>query len=235
MLEKENLTLDKLNEKLEVSLGRGEFNPETTRVLQLAKNPELEDYSIRKTQLEALRNENKALLNIIKKNKLKDTETIEDVIKDDKDNSKEEHLENIPIETYKRLEIENRKIEDLEKQLDRLKTVFRKKSKEYREVVYSLLGYRFDFLQDGRVKLTSMYSQHGNQSFVFSSNSDDSGSMQLTGGGKSYIQSLEKKIDYFVGQYGSIPGLLASVTLDLFNQLKEQNKIESIDTKMDEQ
>eukprot|EP00833_Pecoramyces_ruminatium_P006134 jgi/Orpsp1_1/1180166/evm.model.c7180000072370.1 len=137
MLEKENITLDKLNEKLETSLGRGEYNPETTRVLQLAKNPELEEYSIRKTQLEALRNENKALLSIIKKNKLKDTITIDDVIKDDE--TVEEHLENIPIETYKRLEIENRKIKDLEKQLDRLKTVFRKKSKEYREVVYSLL------------------------------------------------------------------------------------------------
>jgi len=58
----------------------------------------------------------------------------------DENNLKEEHLENIPIETYKRLEIENRKIKDLEKKLDRLKTVFRKKSKEYREVVYSLLG-----------------------------------------------------------------------------------------------
>jgi len=32
MLEKENITLDKLNEKLEISLGRGEYNPETTRV-----------------------------------------------------------------------------------------------------------------------------------------------------------------------------------------------------------
>jgi myosin heavy subunit len=234
MLEKENITLDKLNEKLEISLGRGEYNPETTRVLQLAKNPELEDYSIRKTQLEALRNENQALLKIIKKNKLKVTETIDDVIMNDENNLKEEHLENIPIETYKRLEIENRKIKDLEKKLDRLKTVFRKKSKEYREVVYSLLGYRFDFLQDGRVKLTSMYSQHGNQSFVFSSNSDNSGSMQLTGGGKSYIHSLEKRIDYFVDKYGSIPGLLASVTLDLFNQLKEQHKIEPIDTKMKE-
>jgi len=79
-----------------------------------------------------------------------------------------------------------------------------------------------------------MYSQHGNQSFVFSSNSDNSGSMQLTGGGKSYIHSLEKRIDYFVDKYGSIPGLLASVTLDLFNQLKEQHKIEPIDTKMKE-
>jgi len=74
-----------------------------------------------------------------------------------------------------------------------------------------------------------MYSQNGNQSFVFSSKSNDFGSMELTGGGKSYIQSLEKRIDYFVGQYGSIPGLLASVTLDLFNQLKEQNKLESME------
>jgi len=227
MLQKENDTLNKLVEKLEFSLGRGEYNPETTRVVQLAKNPELEEYSIRKNTLEALKNENKALLEIIKKNNLKDNISVEEMMEDNTSN--EEHIENIPIETYKRLEIENNRIKELEKQLDRLKTVFRKKSKEYREVVYSLLGYRFDFLQDGRVKLTSMYSQHGNHSFVFSSSSNDSGSMELTGGGKSYIQSLEKRIDYFVGQYGSIPGLLASVTLDLFNQLKEQNKLEPID------
>ncbi|ORX44885.1 MAD-domain-containing protein [Piromyces finnis] len=226
MLLKENASLDKLVEKMEYSLGRGEYNPETTRVLQLAKNPELEDYSIRKATLDALRNENKALLKIIKKHNLNDNPSIDEVMNDN-DDVAEEHIENIPIETYKRLEIENNKIEELEKKLDRLKTVFRQKSKEYREVVYSLLGYRFDFLQDGRVKLTSMYSQNGNQSFVFASSSNDSGSMELIGGGKSYIQSLEKRIDYFVGQYGSIPGLLASVTLDLFNQLKEQNKIES--------
>jgi len=224
MLEKENNTLDKLVTKLELSLGRGEYNPETTRVVQFANNPELEDYAIRKATLDALRNENKALLEIIKKNNLIDKTEIEMESGNMKiDSDKNEHIENIPIETYKRLEIENKKMKDLEKQLDRLKTVFRKKSKEYREVVYSLLGYRFDFLQDGRVKLTSMYSQKGNQSFVFASNSNDSGSMQLTGGGKSYIESLDKKIDYYVGQYGSIPGLLASVTLDLFNQLKDIN------------
>jgi len=32
MLQKENDTLNKLVEKLEFSLGRGEYNPETTRV-----------------------------------------------------------------------------------------------------------------------------------------------------------------------------------------------------------
>jgi len=88
--------------------------------------------------LEALRNENKALLNIIKKHNLNDNPSIEEVLEIDE--KAEEHIENIPIETYKRLEIENNRIKDLEKQLDRLKTVFRQKSKEYREVVYSLLG-----------------------------------------------------------------------------------------------
>jgi len=88
--------------------------------------------------LEALRNENKALLNIIKKHNLNDNPSIEEVMEIDE--KAEEHIENIPIETYKRLEIENNRIKDLEKQLDRLKTVFRQKSKEYREVVYSLLG-----------------------------------------------------------------------------------------------
>lgn len=88
--------------------------------------------------MEALRNENKALLNIIKKHNLNDNPSIEEVMEIDE--KAEEHIENIPIETYKRLEIENNRIKDLEKQLDRLKTVFRQKSKEYREVVYSLLG-----------------------------------------------------------------------------------------------
>lgn len=85
-----------------------------------------------------MKNENKALLEIIKKNNLKDNISVEEMMEDNTSN--EEHIENIPIETYKRLEIENNRIKELEKQLDRLKTVFRKKSKEYREVVYSLLG-----------------------------------------------------------------------------------------------
>lgn len=251
MLEKENASLDQLVGKLEVSLGRGEYNPETTRVLQLARNPELDNYSIRKTTLDLLRNENKVLLNIVKNYKLKNLERTEEEEegnenKKEPDQDSQEHKsgdsnnENdngkryVPIESYERLEKENERIKYLEKQLDRLKSVFRIKSKEYREVVYSLLGYRFDFLQDGRVRLTSMYSQQGNHSFVFASNPDDSGIMQLTGGNKSYIQSLDKRIEYFVGKYGSIPGLLASVTLDLFNQLKEQQDSQENDTATNE-
>lgn len=65
----ENALLSKTVESLQLQvdrlshdLGRGEYNPDTTRILALADNPSTKDLAIRTETLERLREENKALL-----------------------------------------------------------------------------------------------------------------------------------------------------------------------------
>lgn len=50
-------------------------------------------------------------------------------------------------------------IADQRKSMDRLKTIFSKKSLEFRESVYGLLGYRVDLLPNKKVKATSIFPE----------------------------------------------------------------------------
>lgn len=49
-------------------------------------------------------------------------------------------------------------VADKEKRMQRLKEIWTAKSMEFREAVFSLLGWKLDFLQNGRVKVTHMFA-----------------------------------------------------------------------------
>lgn len=65
------------------------------------------------------------------------------------------------------MEAMERVISEKEKRMTRLKEIWTAKSLEFREAVYSLLGYKLDFLPNGRVRVTHMFAGNEDQSIEF--------------------------------------------------------------------
>jgi hypothetical protein len=85
------------------------------------------------------------------------------------------------------------------------------------------LGYKVNFLDNGRVELISVYNAEEQQSFVFTSGQNDEGTMQLVGSGsQKYMEEHKESFDHWVNQLGSIPAFLSRVTLDLVEQQAHQ-------------
>ncbi|OMJ23048.1 Spindle assembly checkpoint component MAD1 [Smittium culicis] len=232
-LEKSNLsreleTADKQLAILEYRVGKGDHNPETTRVLMLADNPSSRDYAIRKERLENLKEENSQLLEQLKTaldtlskysnsaqtiNSTHETNvsnneldlslnpTTYDNVIQSKDEIKP--LDSGLFKTISNLKADNKalidKLANSKIAIKRLKEVWRAKALELREAVCSLLGYQVDFLENGRVRLTSIYAESNMNSFLFSSNSHNKGTIELLGGGnKDYLTSVQADISNLV-------------------------------------
>ncbi|CCG84400.1 protein of unknown function [Taphrina deformans PYCC 5710] len=128
----------------------------------------------------------------------------------------------VPIQSLRNAETEMRQLEDAikqkEKLMRRLKEVFSAKSSEFREAVYSLLGYKLDFLPNGRVRLSSMYAEQTDHAFIFDG---EAGTMQLSGdegGNGAFMASVDNLIKYWSGERNSIPGMLSALTLELLDK-----------------
>lgn len=177
----------------------GEQGP-TIRVLQHKMNPTIVYQAVRTQTLKDLRLENEMLLAELQG---KGGVTV-------------------PIQTLRNTESEVRQLEETIRQKDkmilRLKEVFAAKSSEFREAVYSLLGYRLDFLPNGRVRLTSMYAGKTEHGFLFDG---EAGTMQLCGevsGDQAFMDSVGNLIKYWSGEKNSIPGMLSALTLELLEK-----------------
>lgn len=223
----ENELLKKTIESLEIkidtlnlALGRGEYNTATTRVLELEGSPAQKDLAIRTATLEALRAENRALLE--KLAVLEKRRGAGPLVASVDGNAAAAGL--VPRESLDILQQEvvqlKATIQQKETARDRLKTVFTAKAREYREAVHSLLGYKLDFQDNGRVKVTSVFAPSDNYSLVFKSNTGDMGTMALVGGGDAAFnvsQEVRTQMRFWVTERGCIPGFLASLTIELFD------------------
>ncbi|KAJ2829409.1 coiled-coil domain-containing protein mad1 [Coemansia erecta] len=209
--------LERETARLEHQVGSGlGYNPRTTRILQLIDNPSARDYAIRSEKLAALSAENEALLERLRR--------VENVGAQPSDTNTDTDMDAASpfFHTIDNLRAENqslsKQLEDSAKLISRLKREWKKKATELRDVVYLILGYRVDFLSNGSVRFTSTYAADVDQSFVFTSGDGDQGVMRLLGGGsKTYLKGLGNDIRYWVQERGSIPGFLATVTLQNFD------------------
>ncbi|RUP19890.1 spindle assembly checkpoint component Mad1, partial [Jimgerdemannia flammicorona] len=230
ILQKEMSSLDHQVGVLEEALARGEYNPQTTRVLELRDNLASREQTIRESTLEGLRAENKVLLEKLQQSQSRrgrDVGDYEPLAKkrkamEDPEDAASEEADTVPRQSLVNLRKENERLEaqvaEKEKRMMRLKEIWKAKGKEFLEAVHSLLGYKFDFLENGRVRLTSMYSEANDHSFLFTSNDNNSGTLQLVGGGNDeYMKSLQNQIKFWVNERGSIPAFLSNVTMELFD------------------
>ncbi|KAK5124511.1 hypothetical protein LTR85_001728 [Meristemomyces frigidus] len=179
-----------------------------TRVLELRDNPTAEIQAIKMATLNTLREENAALLAQLEGN-LNGTKVV-------------------PISTLDnaRLQIDELKthIAQNEKKTMRLKQIWGSKSLEFREAVCSILGWRLDFMPNGRVKATSiLYPNHFNKDGEEEENSiifdGENGTMKVSGGPQSvFAGEIKGLIEFWVEGRKEIPCFLAACTLEFYER-----------------
>ena len=151
---------------LKHALGRGEYNTETTKVLSLRDNPADMDLAIRTETLERLKEENRVLLEKLEEAE-KSAHPISKSVTSPPSGSRAlsttptESTDSVPKQTYLNLQAENEalqaKIDQGEKARNRLREVFQKTARELREACKSLLGYTVEPVENGRMKLTTVF------------------------------------------------------------------------------
>jgi mitotic spindle assembly checkpoint protein MAD1/[phosphatase 2A protein]-leucine-carboxy methyltransferase len=107
-------------------------------------------------------------------------------------------------------------VAERDKRIKRLKQIWTAKSLEFREAVASILGWKLDFMPNGRVRVTSMFypgdEETGENSIVFDG---ENGTMKVSGGEQSaFANEIRDLITFWVEQKKDIPCFLAAMTLE---------------------
>ncbi|KAK9239806.1 spindle assembly checkpoint component Mad1 [Lipomyces kononenkoae] len=171
------------------------------RVVELRDNPASKDQIVKKTMLEALQKENNSLIAQL--------------------NGRREDIgQVIGVSTLDRLKLEMEEMESVvtekEKRMRRLKEIWSAKSMEFREAVYSLLGYKLDFLPNNKVRATSMFAASDEESFTFD---PELGTMKLSGRADGpFAQECSNLIQFWVQERREIPCFLAALNLELYDK-----------------
>ncbi|KAK2858410.1 hypothetical protein FQN49_004756 [Arthroderma sp. PD_2] len=128
-------------------------------------------------------------------------------------------------------------VAEKEKRIRRLKEIWTAKSSEFREAVASILGYKLDFMPNGRVRVTSMFHlspayRHGDpggsadgpgsmgdgeeNSIIFDG---ENGTMKISGGPNSlFALEIRDLIKFWVEERKDIPCFLAAMTLEFYDK-----------------
>lgn len=194
-----------------------------TRVLELRDNPTAQAENLKLSTITTLKAENRDLLAQLQ--------------------GYHENVKAVPASTLESLKLEiqdmERVVADKEKRMRRLKEIWTAKSSEFREAVASLLGYKLDFLPNGRVRVTSMFHlspayRHGDgdassdsrgpgsmgngeeNSIIFDG---ENGTMKISGGQNSlFAVEIRPLIKFWVEERKDIPCFLAAMTLDFYDK-----------------
>ncbi|KAI5291484.1 coiled-coil domain-containing protein mad1 [Ascosphaera aggregata] len=191
-----------------------------TRVLELKNNPTAEHEKVKQSTLNTLKAENRDLIAQLR--------------------GKHHLLKAVPLSSIESVKLEMKELErtvfEKEKRMRRLKEIWTAKSSEFREAVASLLGYKLDFLPNGRVRVTSMFHlspayRHGSNdadagakgpgdgegnSIIFDG---ENGTMKISGGPNSlFAMEIRDLIKFWVEERKDIPCFLAAMTLDFYDK-----------------
>ncbi|KAL1843056.1 hypothetical protein VTJ49DRAFT_3191 [Mycothermus thermophilus] len=177
-----------------------------TRILSLRSNPTSDHEAVKASTLAALKRENAELLALI-----------------------ERKPANFPTIPASQLAAAKREVEaaladaaSAHKSARRLKEVWASKSAEFKEAVFSTLGWTVSFLPGGKMRVESVYypsrtDEHEN-SIVFDG---EKGTMKVGGGPRSaFAQRIGESIQFWVRERGCVPCFLAALTLEFW---EEQN------------
>lgn len=119
-----------------------------------------------------------------------------------------------------------RLVAEKEKRMTRLKEIWSAKSLEFREAVASVLGWKMDFMPNGRVRVTSLYypgeddsasaSGEGANSIIFDG---ENGTMKISGGPDGlFAREIRNLIRFWVEERKDIPCFLAAMTLEFYEK-----------------
>jgi mitotic spindle assembly checkpoint protein MAD1 len=179
-----------------------------TRVLELRNNPTAEVEAIKMSTLRTLREENAALLTQLE--------------------GKSPSTKVVPISTLENMRLQlqeaQAQIAQTEKKTLRLKQIWGSKALEFREAVCSILGWKLDFMPNGRVKATSiLYPSSVDESGDEEENSivfdGENGTMKISGGPQSrFAGEIQGQIDFWVEGQKEIPCFMAACTLEFHDK-----------------
>jgi len=175
------------------------------RVLELKDNPAARHEAVKQTMLTALKKENAALLAQVERR------------------AQEKNRPLVPYASLEVLRAEMRELNDTlaekTKRMERLKQVFARKSQEFRETIYALLGYRVDLLPNKKVRATSIYAPSEEHSFTFVPDPrgrtikftgiDDAGPLK---------DEYDNLISFWIKERQDIPCFLAALNLELYDK-----------------
>ena len=121
-------------------------------------------------------------------------------------------------------------IERLQKELaeakDEQKTImeaFKKKSKEFRRVVYLLTGFKFDALEQRKYRVSHVYA-NPNDYLFFTFEKEEVINLL----GNEFSEQFIDLIKTYLVQYGSYPSFLASITIKLFKETPHESSKKQI-------
>jgi mitotic spindle assembly checkpoint protein MAD1 len=96
------------------------------------------------------------------------------------------------------------------------------KSKEFREAIQEIVGFKLAFYDNGQVRVTSQYDLECSFVFKPAEPGEDGGpsmtKMQLVGQGGGGPEEIPNLMKYWVEEQMCIPGFMASITLECFDR-----------------
>ncbi|KAF7561923.1 hypothetical protein G7046_g2218 [Stylonectria norvegica] len=177
-----------------------------TRVLSLRSNPTSDYEAIKRSTLEALQKENTDLLATLRS---KSTGSSVPLIPTSVLSAMEREIAAAKAETA-----------SAQKSARRLKEVWGSKSQEFKEAIFSTLGWTVTFIPNGKMRVESTFypsqtDEHEN-SIVFDG---ERGTMKVGGGPRSaFARRIGDQIGFWVREKGCIPGFLAALTLEFYEE-----------------
>ncbi|KAI5464978.1 spindle assembly checkpoint component Mad1 [Mariannaea sp. PMI_226] len=177
-----------------------------TRVLSLKSNPTSDHEAVKQATLDALQRENKDLLATLQAKAVKSS------------------IPMIPTSVLSAMEREiaaaKAETASAQKSAKRLKEVWGSKSQEFKEAIFSTLGWTVTFIPNGKMRVESTFypsqtDEHEN-SIVFDG---ERGTMKVGGGPRSaFAKKIGDQIGFWVREKGCIPGFLAALTLEFYEE-----------------
>ncbi|PHH56097.1 Spindle assembly checkpoint component MAD1 [Ceratocystis fimbriata CBS 114723] len=174
------------------------------RILALRNNPTAEVEKVKMETLHALQKENAELLAVVQ--------------------GKAGDLEMMPVSQLAAVQRDvtaaKSETASAHKSIKRLKEVWAAKSLEFKEAIFSTLGWTVVFMPNGKMRVESTFypsvtDEHEN-SIVFDG---ERGTMKVGGGPKSeFAQRISSLIQFWVRDKGCIPGFLAALTLEFYDE-----------------
>ncbi|KXJ88261.1 spindle assembly checkpoint component Mad1 [Microdochium bolleyi] len=192
-----------------------------TRVLSLRSNPTSDFEAIKMATLAALKQENKDLL-----------AQLSSVSR--RNNGSSSSVAVIPASQLaaakREVEEAQRETASAKKTALRLKEVWGSKSQEFKEAIFSTLGWTVTFIPNGKMRVESLFypsvspdGEHEN-SIVFDG---ERGTMKVSGGPQSpFARKIADQIQFWVREKGCIPGFLAALTLEFYEEQQQQAALE---------
>lgn len=198
-----------------------------TRILELRSNPTANHEAIKLSTLNTMRAENAALLAQLRGEDLSNVSVVPAAT-----------VDNLTMQ-LSRLQAE---VASAQKQTIRLRQIFGSKATEFREAVASILGYKINFLPNGKARITSTYyvrphrsmantdqgdkgseetdedeeEQANNSSIIFDG---EEGTMKFSGGANCpFAVEMKELVTIWVQERRSVPCFLAAMTLELFEK-----------------